>query len=50
MHSRQTDTDVVLAVSCVHRTAVKELWVVFGVGRNYEYIAAHQIVCARSGS
>ena len=41
---RTTDTDVVvLAVSCVYRTAIKKLWVAFGVGRNCEYIAAHQI-------
>ena len=41
---RTTDTDVlVLAIGHFHKMAVTELWIAFGCGKNYRYIAAHDI-------
>ena len=41
---RTTDTDVVvLTVSCVHKVTIKELCIAFGVGKNYQHTAVHQI-------
>ena len=39
---RTTDTDVVvLAISVVEKIKVEELWVAFGTGKHFRYIAAH---------
>ena len=41
---RTTDTDVVvLAVSVVHSLELTELWIAFGTGKSFRYIAAHNI-------
>ena len=41
---RTTDTDVlILAILCYQMADVKELWVGFGVGKHFKYIAAHEI-------
>nr|KAG5688701.1 hypothetical protein BaRGS_029527 [Batillaria attramentaria] len=41
---RTTDTDVlVLAIAHFHRMAATELWIAFGCGKNFRYIAAHDI-------
>ena len=42
---RTVDTDVVvLAVASFNRIAPDELWVAFGVGQSFRYIAIHQMV------
>ena len=41
---RTTDTDVVvLATACCHRIPATSIWVAFGVGKNFQYIGAHEI-------
>ncbi|WAR11602.1 hypothetical protein MAR_025782, partial [Mya arenaria] len=41
---RTVDTDVViLALSVYHKLNIEELWIAFGVGRNYHYIPVHTI-------
>ena len=41
---RTVDTDVVdLAVAYAAKMGIEELWLVFGVGKNLRYIAAHRI-------
>ena len=41
---RTVDTDVVvLAITTAQRLQVKELWVVFGVGKHFRHIPAHEI-------
>ena len=41
---RAVDTDVVvLAVAYAGKMGIGELWVAFGVGKNFRYIAAHRI-------
>ena len=41
---RIADTDVVvLAISVVEEIKVEELWVAFGTGKHFRYIAAHAI-------
>ena len=34
---------VVLAVSCIQFIEAEEIWIAFGTGRNFRYIAAHDI-------
>lgn len=42
---RTVDTDgVVLAVASFSKTAPDEVWVVFGVGSSFRYIAVHEMV------
>ena len=42
---RVADTDVVVfAISVVEEIKVEELWVPFGTGKHFRYIAAHAIV------
>ena len=44
---RTVDTDVlVLAVTAAQRLDIAELWVAFGVGRNFRYLLAHQMANA----
>ena len=43
---RTVDTDVVLAISAAQSLDVSELWVAFGVGKNFRFIAAHHIARA----
>ena len=44
---RTVDTDVVvLAVSTFSRAAISEMWIAFGVGKQFRYIAIHDIVRA----
>ena len=44
---RTVDTDVVvLAVSIFSRLAISELWIAFGAGKQFRYIAIHDIVRA----
>ena len=39
------DTDVVVsAVDNAQKISAMEIWVPFGVGKNFSYISAHQIV------
>jgi len=41
---RTTDTDVlVLAIAHFHKIEAAELWVVFGSGKTFQYIPAHDI-------
>ena len=41
---RTVDTDVVvLAVTSAQRLNISELWVAFGTGKNFRFIAAHEI-------
>ena len=41
---RTTDTDlVVLVVSQMHNIPATEVWLAFGVGKHFRYIAAHEI-------
>ena len=41
---RTTDTDVVvLAVANIQNVSASELWVAFGVGKNFKYIPAHDV-------
>ena len=44
---RTVDTDVVvLAISTFSRLAISEMWIAFGVGKQFRYIAIHDIVSA----
>ena len=44
---RTVDTDVVvLAITSAQRLNIAELWVAFGVGKNFRFIAAHEIANA----
>ena len=44
---RTVDTDVVvIAVSCFHRLPSVQLWVAFGVGKSYRYLAIHELASA----
>lgn len=44
---RTVDTDlVVLAVASVQRIDVMELWIAFGTGRNFRFLAAHEMARA----
>ena len=46
MH-RTVDTDVVvLAISTFSRLAISEMWIAFGVRKQFRYIAIHDIVSA----
>ena len=41
---RTVDTDVVvLAVASAQRLDLAELWIAFGVGKNFQFFAAHEI-------
>ena len=41
---RTVDTDIlVLAIAYVERLGVQELWVAFGTGKKFRYLAAHEI-------
>ncbi len=41
---RTLDTDfVVLSIAVVHQIGIAELWLAFGTGKHYRYIAAHEI-------
>lgn len=41
---RTVDTDVVvLAIACVNQLEVEEVWIAFGVGKNFRYLPAHDI-------
>ena len=41
---RTVDTDVVvLAVAVLAKVSLNELWIAFGVGKQFQYIAAHEI-------
>ena len=47
MSIRTVDTDVVvLAITSAQRLNIAELWVAFGVGKNFRFIAAHEIAKA----
>lgn len=44
---RTVDTDVlVLAIATAHNLSVPELWVAFGTGKNFRYLAAHEMSIA----
>lgn len=44
---RTVDTDVVvLAIASANRLNISELWIAFGVGKNFRFIAAHEIAKA----
>ena len=44
---RTGDTDVVaLAISVVHKIRAEELWVAFGLGKHFRYIAVHNIAAS----
>ena len=44
---RTVDTDVVvLAIANMQKLNVSELWIAFGVGKNFRYIRAHSIAMA----
>ena len=46
---RTVDTDVVvLAVASFSKTTADELWIAFGVGSSFRYIAVHEIVATMS--
>ena len=43
---RTTVTDVVVpAVANAQTIAVTEIWVAFGIGKNFNYIPEHQVAC-----
>ena len=45
---RTVDTDdLVMAVTAAQRLDIAELWIVFGVGKNFRYLSAHQIANTR---
>ena len=41
---RTVDTDVVLAVCMAKKFEVENLWVAFGTGKRFHYLAVHEIV------
>lgn len=42
---RTVDTDVVvISISVFHKLNLETLWIAFGVGKNFHYIAVHEIV------
>ena len=42
--TRTADTDVVvLEVSCIQFVEAEEIWIAFRTGRNFRYIAAHDV-------
>lgn len=44
IHVRTVDTNVVvLAVASAQRLDPDELWIAFGVGKNFRFFAAHEI-------
>ena len=48
---RTVDTDVVvLAVTSFSKTAPDEVWVAFGVGINFRYIAVHEMVATMNST
>ena len=43
--SRTVDTDVVvLAITCFEQLQLEELWIAFGTGKDFRYLAIHEIV------
>ena len=40
---RTVDTDVVLAISSAQQLNICELWVAFGVGKHFRFLAAHEM-------
>ena len=44
---RTVDTDVlVLAIAAVQELSISELWIAFGTGKNFRYLAAHEMALA----
>ena len=43
---RTVDTDVVLSISLLDRMNAHELWIAFRIGKNFRYLAVHDIRAA----